>query len=88
MRYICLLSVLAVVLWAGLSAGDSVEKPAIVNDNQGDQSKEIDTSDSGRQPVNVDYGMDQGSEMPQGQVYDQNTGMPDVVPSDREGEIE
>ena len=34
-----------------------------------------------------EYGEDNRREMPQQQSYDENTGLPNNVPSDREGEI-
>jgi len=47
--------------------------------------KEIDTGDDSGAPVREDYGVD--NTMSQSRPYDANTGLPDVVPSDSDGEI-
>jgi hypothetical protein len=95
MRGLLILGVLFFGLWVGTgNAEDSVQKAAAAQGVGQDapsnsEMKEIDTGSGSNEAVSEeDYGVDQPGLMPEGEVYDENTGMPNVVPSDTEGELE
>ena len=51
------------------------------------QEKEIVVDSNERRSDDKEFGVGNQREMPNGETYDQNTGLPNVVESDREGEI-
>ena len=51
------------------------------------QEKEIVTDLNDRRSNDKEHGVSSEREMPEGQTYDENTGLPNVVPSDKEGEM-
>ena len=51
------------------------------------QEKEIVTDMNERKSDGKEFGENNEREMPQSQTYDPNTGLPNNVPSDKEGEI-
>ena len=51
------------------------------------QDKEIVTDLNDKRSDDKEYGVDSEKEMPRDETYDENTGLPNVVPSDKEGEI-
>ena len=51
------------------------------------QDKEIVTDLNDKRSDDKEYGVDNEREMPQHETYDENTGLPNVVPSDKEGEM-
>jgi hypothetical protein len=64
--------------------GDEAAKQGTVAQVQG---KEIDVSHPTALADEAESGVNSEREMPQHETYDENTGLPNVVPSDKEGEM-
>ncbi|MDD5136563.1 MAG: hypothetical protein PHN63_04375 [Candidatus Omnitrophica bacterium] len=96
MRYVCV--AVAIVFMFGITAVAAEKVSAdcgmcgVQKKDTGARSGESATAKEGAdrgEPLSdeEEYGEDNRREMPQQQTYDENTGLPDNVPSDREGEI-
>ena len=93
MKYLCLVIVLVFGLWVGSCAADDAQKTTaaktvVTEENPDSKMKEIDTGNGGGNPIKEGYGVDQQRTMPAGQTYDENTGLPNTVESDKAGELE
>ncbi|MFH0764153.1 MAG: hypothetical protein V1927_04045 [Candidatus Omnitrophota bacterium] len=78
MKYLCLVGALVFGLLAGVSGAE---------ENAGNDLKEIDTGGAETAVVEEDYGVNDDDPMAPGGIYDENTGLPDVVESDKFGEL-
>lgn len=94
MKYLCLVSVLVFGLWAGISAAEVVgDKPGaaktvVAEEKTGSQLKEIDVGGETTAVEEEGYGVEERSQVSPGGTYDENTGLPNVVESDKTGELE
>ncbi|MDO8525783.1 MAG: hypothetical protein Q7S07_04775 [Candidatus Omnitrophota bacterium] len=69
----------------GTDTNDSVKKPQVKQS----QGKEIVTDlNEEKKSDDKEFGVNNEREMPQSDTYDENTGLPNVVESDKAGEIE
>ena len=80
---ICMLGA-GVVVMAQEQKGD---KTAGQNAAVESQEKEIVTDSNERRSDDKEYGENNAREMPQSQTHDENTGLPNVVASDKTGEL-
>ena len=79
MKYLCVFCVLVFGLWVGVSSAE---------ENAGKKLKEIDVGEAGTAVEDEGYGVDQENPTSPGGIYDENTGLPNVVESDKTGELE
>jgi hypothetical protein len=90
MRY--LYAAVAVIFMLGTSVVSAEEPQSVAGAGRGavivNQEKEIITDTNEERSDDEEFGENDRREMPQYETYDENTGLPDVVESDREGEIE
>lgn len=94
MRYVFLL-ILAISLvsfnigWAADAAADkeAVVKTVVVEENPDQNLKPVDVGPT-TGTASEDYGVNRPRVMPAGETYDENTGLPDVVQSDAEDNLE
>jgi hypothetical protein len=94
MRYVYLLVSMAFLAsfnigWAEESADKkaAAAKTVVVEENPGQDLKQVDVGNN--QPARPEeYGVDRPRVMPSWETNDENTGLPDVVESDKEGELE
>lgn len=88
MKYACLVVLAALTLCAG-ACDAKVVKDAAAGEGVIIE-KPIDVGPVKEKPVEEDYGVGSEGEreMPSRENYDPNTGLPNVVPSDSDGEME
>ena len=67
----------------GQKTGGAAKQDAAVKS----QEKEIVTDLNDKRSDDKEFGENNEREMPQSETYDENTGLPNVVPSDKEGEM-
>ena len=89
MRYLSVVIALVFVFSAAAMAADESQKaPAPAAAKQGPaiqgQGKEIEVDHPTSLADEAESGVNSDREMPSSETYDENTGLPDVVPSDRE----
>lgn len=68
-----------------------IEKPAAetaIDEGGSAKLMHIDTGEDDGQAHETEYGVNKPELMPPDQSYDENTGLPNIVESDAEGEIE
>ena len=77
MRYLYIILAVVVMMNVGIAIAEVGKS----------QEKEIVTDLNDKRSDDKEYGENNEREMPQSQTHDENTGLPNVVPSDKEGEI-
>ena len=89
MRYLYAVIAIVFIFSVSAMAAETAQK-GVAAARQGGmaQGKEIETDDNDKKADDKEYDVDNEREMPQHETYDQNTGLPNVVPSDKEGELE
>ena len=90
MRYFYVVAAVVCMLGAGIAAsaeGQKGDKASGQGAGIVSQEKEIVTDMNERRSDDKEFGENNEREMPQSQTRDENTGLPNVVPSDKEGEI-
>ena len=90
MRYLYIVVAVIFMLSAGVAVAEESNKisgAAKQGPVAGSQDKEIVTDLNDRRADDKEFGENNEREMPQSETYDENTGLPNVVPSDKEGEI-
>ena len=90
MRYLYIVVAVIFMLSGGMAVAEEGQKAlgaAKQDEGVKSQEKEIVTDLNDRRSDNKEYGENNEREMPQSETYDENTGLPNVVPSDKEGEI-
>jgi len=90
MRYLCVVAAVLFALGASPVAAEEAGK-----ESGGDES--VTTETKAQEPAGAahrhetsddkEFGEDNGREMPQNQTHDENTGLPNVVDSDKTGEL-
>ena len=93
MRYVYIAVAMVFIFSAAVYAVDSDQKNDTSAKQAGSadvksQEKEIVVDSNERASNGKEFGVGKENEMPSGETYDQNTGLPNVVESDKEGEIE
>jgi hypothetical protein len=96
MRGLVLTGALACALCAGAIAEEDIKgKPTdpasqtvIIEEADGTGQKAIDESGQDRETRPNDGGVDESGAMPSDESYDENTGLPDRVPSDTEDQLD
>ena len=90
MRYLYVVMTIVFVFSASAMAAETAQKSDAAAKQGGavqGHGKEIETDYNDKKADDKEYGVDNEREMPQHETYDQNTGLPNVVPSDKEGEL-
>ena len=89
MRYFCIVLAVVCMLGAGVAIVGAQKSDKASGQGAGivSQEKEIVTDNNEKRSDDKEYGENNEREMPQSETYDPNTGLPNVVPSDKEGEI-
>ena len=95
MRYAWLISMMACMLFASLiSEAEETKKKeqkiktVVVEETKGSNLKHIDLGEASGRSDRPRYGVEGTDAMMSNRSYNQNTGMMDIVPSDRAGELE
>lgn len=89
MRYLSLVVAAIFVMWAGYcGAQDTKNTAPVVGEKSDEMAVPADTAEDSDVGEREDSGVGRENLMPPGQTYDENTGMPNTVESDTDGEIE
>ena len=90
MRYLYIAIAIIFMLSAGIAVAEEGQKTlgaAKQGEGVTSQKREIVTDLNDKRSDDKEYGVGSEREMPSDETYDENTGLPNIVPSDKEGEI-